>query len=84
MAFDAQFPRMPVVSASNRRTGNDEGHLRLMPQQRPMEAVTDEADLLEVHETERHLLYVACMRARDSLWVSGVEPESEFLRAMRG
>jgi ATP-dependent exoDNAse (exonuclease V) beta subunit len=39
-----------------------------------------EADLVEVYETERHLLYVACTRARDSLWVSGVTPESEFLR----
>jgi hypothetical protein len=56
----------------------------VLPLQERVEAVTDEADLLEVYETERHLLYVACTRARDSLWVSGVEPESEFLRDMRG
>lgn len=43
-----------------------------------------EADLVEVYETERHLLYVACTRARDSLWVSGVTPESEFLRDVLG
>jgi len=55
----------------------------VLPLQERVEAVTDEADLLEVYETERHLLYVACTRARDSLWVSGVEPESEFLRDMR-
>jgi superfamily I DNA/RNA helicase len=42
----------------------------VLPLQERVEAVTDEADLLEVHETERHLLYVACTRARDSLWVS--------------
>ena len=30
-------------------------------------------------ETERHLLYVACTRARDHLLVSGVNPYSEFL-----
>jgi ATP-dependent exoDNAse (exonuclease V) beta subunit len=54
-----------------------------MPQHWPIEVVTDEADLLEVYETERHLLYVACTRARDSLWVSGGEPESGFLRDMR-
>jgi superfamily I DNA/RNA helicase len=52
----------------------------VLPLQERVEAVTDEADLMEVYETERHLLYVACTRARDSLWVSGVEPESEFLR----
>ncbi len=48
------------------------------------ERLTDEADLVEVYETERHLLYVACTRARDSLWVSGVTPESEFLRDVLG
>ena len=44
----------------------------------------NEADLEEVYETERHLLYVACTRARDHLWVSGVKPESEFLRDLDG
>ena len=38
-----------------------------------------DADLEEVYNTERHLLYVACTRARDYLMVSGVAPESEFL-----
>ena len=37
------------------------------------------ADLEEVYNTERHLLYVACTRARDHLLVSGVAPASEFL-----
>ena len=36
-----------------------------------VEAITDEADLEEVFNTERHLLYVACTRARDHLHVSG-------------
>jgi len=35
--------------------------------------------LREVYETERRLLYVACTRARDHLFVTGVEPGSEFL-----
>jgi superfamily I DNA/RNA helicase len=52
----------------------------VLPLQERVEAVRDEADLEEVYETERHLLYVACTRARDNLWVSGVKPESEFLR----
>ena len=44
--------------------------------------VGDEADLQEVYDTERHLLYVACTRARDHLLVTGVEPASEFLDDM--
>jgi superfamily I DNA/RNA helicase/mRNA-degrading endonuclease RelE of RelBE toxin-antitoxin system len=44
-----------------------------------IEAVADEADLEEVYNTERHLLYVACTRARDHLLVCGVDPVSEFL-----
>lgn len=39
----------------------------------------DDADLQEVYDTERQLLYVACTRARDHLLVSGVKPVSEFL-----
>lgn len=39
----------------------------------------DNASLKEVYNTERHLLYVACRRARDHLRVSSVEPASEFL-----
>lgn len=36
-------------------------------------------ELQEIHETERHLLYVAATRARDRLRISGVAPGSEFL-----
>jgi len=42
-------------------------------------SVTDDSDLDDVYNTERHLLYVACTRARDELMVSGVNPVSEFL-----
>lgn len=51
----------------------------VIPLQSRIERVTDESDLEEVYNTERHLLYVACTRARDHLWVSGVDPASEFL-----
>ena len=51
----------------------------VIPSQRRIEEITDQADLEEVYNTERHLLYVACTRARDGLMVSGVDPESEFL-----
>ena len=51
----------------------------ILPQQERLERVTDASDLAEVYETERHLLYVACTRAREHLLVTGVEPGSEFL-----
>ena len=44
----------------------------------------DDADLEEVYETERHLLYVVCTRARDHLLVTGVNPASEFLDDLTG
>ena len=44
-----------------------------------IETVADDADLAEVYNTERHLLYVACTRARDHLPVTGIDPASEFL-----
>lgn len=50
----------------------------VLPLQDRIETVADEAELDEVYETERHLFYVACTRARDRLLVSGVEPASEF------
>lgn len=51
----------------------------VIPSQSRIETVTDDSDLAEVYNTERHLLYVACTRARDHLFVSGVAPASEFL-----
>jgi superfamily I DNA/RNA helicase len=51
----------------------------VIPLQARVETAGDDADLEEVYNTERHLLYVACTRARDHLWVSSVQPASEFL-----
>ncbi len=51
----------------------------VIPSQGRIERVADEGDLEDVYNTERHLLYVACTRARDFLLVTGVEPGSEFL-----
>jgi superfamily I DNA/RNA helicase/mRNA-degrading endonuclease RelE of RelBE toxin-antitoxin system len=51
----------------------------VIPLQERIETVGDDADLQEIYETERHLLYVACTRARDHLLVTGAEPASEFL-----
>jgi superfamily I DNA/RNA helicase len=52
----------------------------VLPLQSRIETATDEGDLEEVYDTERHLLYVACTRARDYLLVTGVTPASEFLQ----
>ena len=56
----------------------------IVPLQQRIESVTDDSDLEEVYDTERHLLYVACTRARDHLLVTGVDPASEFLDDLRG
>ena len=55
----------------------------VIPLQSRVESIADEADLEEVYNTERNLLYVACTRARDHLLVTGVEPASEFLDDLR-
>ena len=54
----------------------------IIPLQERIETVGDDADLQEIYDTERHLLYVACTRARDHLLVTSVEPASEFLDDM--
>lgn len=51
----------------------------VIPLQSRVETVTDQNDLDDVLNTERHLLYVACTRARDQLMLSSVDPASEFL-----
>ena len=51
----------------------------VIPSRERMESVADNADLEEVYDTERHLLYVACTRARDRLLVTSGEVPSEFL-----
>jgi superfamily I DNA/RNA helicase len=51
----------------------------VLPSAERIDSVVEESDLDDVYETERHLLYVACTRARDRLLVSAVKPGSEFL-----
>lgn len=54
----------------------------IVPLQERIEAAADDSDLEEVYNTERHLLYVACTRARDHLLLTAVSPASEFLDDM--
>lgn len=55
----------------------------IIPLQERIEHVIDGADLEDVYNTERQLLYVACTRARDHLLVTAVRPGSEFLDDLR-
>jgi superfamily I DNA/RNA helicase len=55
----------------------------VIPLQARIEGIADDADMDEVYNTERHLLYVACTRARDRLLVTSVAPASEFLDDLR-
>jgi len=51
----------------------------VIPLQERIESVGDDADLQEIYDTERQLLYVACTRARDRLLVTAAGAASEFL-----
>ena len=53
-----------------------------LPLQSCVDEATDEDELREVFETERHLFYVACTRARDRLHITGVRPVSDFVADM--
>lgn len=59
----------------------DDGEI---PSQQRIEGAVDDAELDEIFESERHLLYVACTRARDRLLISAVEPASEFIGDVSG
>ena len=55
----------------------------VLPLQARMAEAADETELDDVYETERHLFYVACTRARDRLVISAVRPSSEFIKNLR-
>jgi superfamily I DNA/RNA helicase len=55
----------------------------IIPLQDRIETVADDADLQEVYDTERHLLYVACTRARDHLLITSGDEPSEFIDDLR-
>ena len=54
----------------------DEG---VLPLDERVADAADEAELDDIYETERRLLYVACTRAREHLLLTGVAPTSEYL-----
>jgi hypothetical protein len=55
----------------------DEG---ILPLDERIADAADEAELDDIYDTERRLLYVASTRARDHLLLTGVRPGSEFLK----
>jgi superfamily I DNA/RNA helicase len=57
LAKGLQFRAIAVVARDD----------EVIASQNRIETVGDDTDLQEVYDTERHLLYVACTRARDLL-----------------
>ena len=51
----------------------------ILPLDERVADAADEAELDDIYETERRLLYVACTRAREHLLLTGVSPTSECL-----
>lgn len=51
----------------------------ILPLDERVADAADEAELDDIYETERRLLYVACTRAREHLLLTGVTPTSEYL-----
>jgi hypothetical protein len=56
----------------------------VLPSAERITMASDPGELEELLAGERHLLYVACTRARERLLVSGVTPVSEFVRDIAG
>ena len=55
----------------------------VLPLDERVSDAADEAELDDIYETERRLLYVACTRAREHLLVTGVAHESEYLNDLK-
>lgn len=84
--FDPRDEASPIIATMHDAKGLEFKSVAVMacdedalPDPERLRAVGDDADLAAAYDTERHLLYVACTRARDRLMVSGIRPGSEFL-----
>lgn len=51
----------------------------IIPSAKRIASLADQSDIEDAFNTERHLLYVACTRARDRLYLTATNPASEFL-----
>lgn len=88
--FDPRDASSPVIAMMHDAKGLEFKSVAVMacdedalPDPERLKAVGDDADLAAAYDTERHLLYVACTRARDGLMISGIQPGSEFLDDLR-
>ncbi|MBA3914642.1 MAG: AAA family ATPase [Acidobacteriales bacterium] len=54
-----------------------------LPDVERIESASDPAELEEIYNSERQLLYVACTRARDRLLITSASEGSEFLQDFR-
>lgn len=84
--FDARAEEGVTIAAMHEAKGLEFRAVALMacdedvlPDPLRLAGIGDTADLEAAYDTERHLLYVACTRARDRLIVSAIAPGSEFL-----
>lgn len=68
MAKGLEFRAVAVMAC-------DEG---IIPLDERVADAADEAELDDIYETERRLLYVACTRAREHLLLTGTDPASEY------
>jgi DNA circularisation protein N-terminus len=80
----ASWRGVPFVVAvdtycGGRRIALHEYPNEVIPLQSRIESAAEESELDEVFDSERHLLYVACTRARDQVAITGIAPGSEFL-----
>ncbi len=56
----------------------------IIPLQERMEKVTDDTEIEDFYNTERHLLYVAVTRARDVLLITSVRLKIEQSQLLAG
>lgn len=74
LAKGMEFKAVAVMACDN----------EVIPLQERIESASEASELDEIFDTERHLLYVACTRARDHVMIAGVEPGSEFIADLVG
>lgn len=87
--FDPRDETGPAIRTMHDAKGLEFGAVIVMacdedvlPDPARIASIADTADIEAANETERHLLYVACTRARDHLLITAVEPGSEFIEEM--
>ena len=79
----AWLPSMLPGQCTSRSGLNPSAPEGVLPLDERVADAADEAELDDIYETERRLLYVACTRAREHLLLTGVAPVSEYLADLK-